>query len=155
MPVLIGILIFLELYGISVGLIERREGNRRFWLCFIPFVAFYFVDARLHGFTVLTIRVKSLLLTMILMGVIALAAFLVSQWGIARFPSEASEPLAQLMYVPMGFAAFVAWVCLGKTSSDLLFLFHHEFPCDLLVCLLLLPIPAFFAIIAFRKEKQA
>ena len=153
MPILLGVLAFIELYGIAVGLIEHREGNRRFWLCFIPFVAFYFVDARLRGFTVLTIRVKSLLFTMILMSAIALLAALVQFWGVARFPVEASEPLRQLMYVPIGFAAFVAWVCLGKPSSDLLFLFHHEFPADLLVCLLLLPIPVLFLFIAFRKEK--
>ena len=154
MYALLGILLFLEVYGIAMGLLERRFGNKRFWLCFIPFLAFRFVDARLKGFRVMTIHVKSLFVTMILMGLIALGAFFVSRWGEGRFPPEASGPLTQLMAVPMGFAAFVAWVCIAQTSSDLLFLFHHEFPCDLLVCLILLPVPVLFTVIAFSKEKR-
>lgn len=151
----IGFLIFLELYGIGVALLEKKANNHLFWLCLIPFVAFFFVDKRLHGFTIIIIKIKSLLFTMILMSLIALGACLIIKWGNARFPIEASEPLAELMLVPIGFALFGAWVSLARTSSDLLFHFHFEFKCDLLVCLLIIPIPFLFIIDALlpRKEK--
>ncbi len=89
------------------------------------------------------------------MSLIALVACLAINWGNARFPIEASEPLAELMLVPIGFALFGAWISLARTSSDLLFHFHFEFKYDLLVCLLIIPIPFLFIVDALlaRKEK--
>ena len=149
----IAILLYVEVYGIAVACLEKRRGNPRFWLCFLPFAAFAFLDKRLHGFTVLTLRIRSLLATMLLMAAIAAAACLVRVGGEIRFPETASVPLGQLMLVPIGFAAFAAWVSLASASSAFLFACHAGFRGDLFVCLLLLPIPVLYAILAFRKEK--
>lgn len=149
----IAIALYLEVYGIAVACLEKKQGNPRFWLCLIPYVAFAFVDRRLKGFTVLTLRIKSLLMTMLIMSGIAATACLVSKLGSAHFPESASVPLSQLMLVPIGFACFAAYVSLACASSALLFHFHAAFQGDLLVCLLLLPIPVLILCLAFRKEK--
>ena len=141
----IGTFLFLELYSLCFALYGLKKGNKKYLLCLVPFAVFYFLDKELKGFTVLTIRVKSMLFTSILMTVIAVVACLISRWGLAA-------PLQQLMYVPLGFSIFISWICLAKTTSTLLFKNGCSFRADLLVCLLLLPIH-FLILCMHPKEK--
>lgn len=143
----------LEIYSASFAVLEFRKGEKRWWLCLIPFLAFYFLDKELRGFSLLTIKIKSLLVTAIIMNIIALAAALISKWGFATLPTRSSEPLFQLMLVPICFSALILWMALGKTASDLLFLYNRSFKCDLLVCLLLVTIP-FLIVFINPKEKK-
>ena len=148
----IGTFLFLELYSLCFALHGLKKGNKKYWLCLVPFAVFYFLDKELKGFTVLTIRVKSMLFTSILMTVIAVVACLISRWGLATLPERSAAPLQQLMYVPLGFSIFISWICLAKTTSTLLFKNGCSFRADLLVCLLLLPIP-FLILFMHPKEK--
>lgn len=81
------------------------------------------------------------------MTVVATIACLITLWGQTTLPIHSAEPLEQLMYVPLGFAAIVIYLCMAKTTSDLLFVHRNEFRGDLLVSLLLLPIPFLIALI--------
>ncbi len=144
----------LEIYSIAFAVLECRKKEKRWWLCLIPFVSFYFLDKELHGFSLLTIKVKSLLVTAIAMNIIALVAMLIAYWGFATLPARSSEPLFQLMLVPLCFSALILWMALGKTTSDLLFVYGKSFKCDLLVCLLLVSIPFLIAFINPKEKKH-
>ncbi len=144
----------LEIYSIAFAVFEYKKGTKSWWLCLIPFLSFYFLDKELRGFSLLTIKIKSLLVTAVIMNLIALAAALISRWGFATLPARSSEPLFQLMLVPICFASLIMWMALGKTTSDLLFLYKRSFKCDLLVSLLLVTIPFLIVFINPKEIKH-
>lgn len=147
-------LTYLELYSFSLALFLSRQGVKHSWLCLIPFVCFYFLDKQVKGFTVLTIKAKSMLFVGIAMSLVILGASLYATWGKATLPEDSATPLFQLMLVPICLASFVMWASFSSVNTRLLFLSGHSFRLDWLVSLILLPLPILY--LSFKpKEKLA
>lgn len=147
-------LTYLELYSFALALFLSRQGVKHSWLCLIPFACFYFLDKRVKGFTVMTIKVKSMLFVSIAMSLVILGASLYANWGKAALPEDSATPLSQLMLVPICLASFVMWVSFSSINTRLLFLSGHSFRLDWLVSLTLLPLPILYLLFK-PKEKQA
>lgn len=144
------VVVYLELYSAGMAIFARKRGMKRPALCLIPFVSFFFVDKQLGGFTVLSIKVKSLGKLALKLFVISLAACLYAAWGSAHLSEKNIEPLRQIMWVPVSFCILIGWLTVARSAGELLWRNGGSFKGDRLLCALLLPVPF---VLAFFKER--
>lgn len=141
---MIGWMIFaVYLLGYSVGMtvFAFRRGLKNPALCLIPFVAFFYADKLLGGYTVCGIKVESLGKLTVKLFAVALAAYLYARWGTLNLNEKNIEPLIQLMCVPVAFCGLIAWLGIAKTSANLLYKYGATFKSCNIACALLLPVP--------------
>lgn len=134
--------IFIELFAVGMTVLAKKSQMKKYCLCLIPFVAFFYVDKILpNGFSALSIKIKGLGRLVITLVIISICAYAYMQWGCKNLPEKEIEPITQLMLVPIVICVIILWVALVAATLTLMFGFGMEFKCEKLVCMLLIPIP--------------
>ena len=140
----------------------KKNHEKNYALCLIPFVAFFYLDKYLKEYSILGIKVKSLGKIAISFSIICLICSLVifaSRQKLATLPFEDQgryelqiNYLKQIMLVPIIFCLFIFVINLAKSTSDLLFKYKCHFKMDLLVSLLVITIPFLIGSIKIKGE---
>lgn len=152
---MIGWIIFFayaEIYAACLCVLLKRLGCPRYGLCLIPFAAFWYTDRLTDGFRLLVFPVRSWLKTVIVFCVVAALAQIYAEWGIRTIRQENVKYLTDLMALPIGLAVFVGWVGTASAARRILFRLKASFKHDLLVCLLLVPVPIVLACARNRSD---
>ena len=144
--------VYMELYAAGLCVLLKRLGCPRYGLCLIPFAAFWYTDRLTDGFRLLVFPVRSWFKTVIIFCLVALAAHVYALWGIHTIRPDSSPYLVDLMKLPIGLSIFVGWVGTAASARRILFRLKASFKYDMLVCLLLIPVPVLLACARNRSE---
>ncbi len=148
-------LAYMEVYSAGVMLLAKRCNLRKYGLCLIPFVSFFYVDRILGGFSVCGIRVKSLGKLVIKLAIVCLLATIYANWGLTHLNAENSAPLVEVMWVPVAFSMIVFWLTTVFSAVRILFEMRASFRLDWLVCALFVTVPFLFMFVRNRGERFA
>lgn len=136
---------YVVAYSVGMAVYLKRRGYARWALALIPFVSFFFVDRVTGGFKILSIAVRKWGKTVVILTVISLCAYLYGLWGLQALDAEQSAMLVQCMWLPAGASILIFWLGNAYSAVRILFLCRAGFRCDLLVCLLFVPVPVVLA----------
>lgn len=142
---------YIEYYSIGVTILAKRSGVKKYGLCMIPFVSFFYMNKLVPDFKVLSIKVEKWGVLVIELVVISLAAFVYSQWGMANLPEISSKPLTQIMLVPICACMGILYLSIVSSTLKALFLMKSDFKLQWLVCATLLPIPFLLTMAGNKK----
>ncbi len=143
---------YMELYAAGLCVLLKRLGCPRYGLCLIPFAAFWYTDRLTDGFRLLVFPVRSWFKTAIAFCAVAVLAQIYAGWGAHHIRPDSVRYLSDLMALPVGLAIFVGWVGTASAARRILFRLKASFKHDMLVCLLLLPVPVLLACARNRSE---
>ena len=141
---LIGWIIFAAMFVyLSVGLIVLavREKEEKLWRYAIPFGAFFYADKFTGGFKILSASVKNWGKTVLWITVIAILPTVYAVWGRHNLNTVDSEALVQIMAVPLTLCFGLFYVGSVAWALEILHIRHARFSRDVLMCMLILPIP--------------
>ena len=146
-------LVYMEVYSLGVMLLAKKCGLRKYGLCLIPFVSFFYVDRILGGFSVCGIRVKSMGKLVIKLAIVCLFATVYAYWGLTHLTADNSAPLVEVMWVPAAFGMVVFWLTTVFSAVRILFVLRASFRFDWLVCALFVTVPFLFMFVQNRGER--
>ena len=145
--------IYIELFAVGMTFLAKNSQMKKYCLCLIPFVAFFYVDKILpNGFSALSIKIKNLGRLVITLVIVSILAYIYMQWGRNNLPEKEIGPITQLMLVPIVICVIILWVALVSATLTLMFGFGIEFKCEKLVCALLITIP--FILIFINRNNR-
>ena len=107
----------LEYIAFGIAFLDKKSGNRLWFLDFIPFVAFFRADRLSGGFDVATVHVRKLGVTFVIFAVVIILATVYVQWGQNNLPDIDSNSLRQIMYIPVVVCLAVAYVDIGRFAG--------------------------------------
>ena len=131
----------LEYIAFGIAILDKKSGNRLWFLDFIPFVAFFRADRLSGGFDVATVHVRKLGVTFVIFAVVITLATVYAQWGRNNLPDIDSDSLTQIMYIPAVVCLVVAYVDIVGFAVKMIALKRRRFRFDVLACMLFLTIP--------------
>ena len=141
---LIGWIIFAVMFAyLSAGLVALavHEKEEKVWRYAIPFGAFFYADKFTGGFRILSATVKKWGKTVICMTVISALATIYALWGTRNLNEIDSKALMQIMAVPLGLCFGLFYIGSVAWALEILHVHHARFSKDVLLCMLILPIP--------------
>ncbi len=148
MIMFIGWIVFIvvaEYLSVGVAVLAKREGQKNWWTCLLPFVAFFWIDKYTKGFKAMGVHVSKWGKTVITLVLICVLACVYVNFGQRNFASIDAEALAQIMAVPIVACAFIFYVGSIGWAIAVLQKNGRRFNHDTFVCMLFLPIPFLIA----------
>jgi hypothetical protein len=149
---IIGIAV-IEIYSFCVMLLAKSVGLKKYGLCMIPFVAFYYVQRVAQRFTIFSIPVKKYMGVMLSLFVTLLVCTLLVLWakptlGVA---TENYQCFIEILYIPIAICAIVAWFGIVQSTCAIMDRFGCRFRFDTLLYCTVLPCLVAYVIVAVKK----
>lgn len=146
------VLLYLELFGIGIGLIVKSLGESRWRLALIPIYGLRYVGSAAGIFKVLAVPVKKCALFVAELLAVILLCCLYWQWGIINVAPEGAQRLGQIMILPVTICYLLIYMSVLSSSARIYKRFGvQHYVLLVLLSLLLLPIPFIFCKIRNRK----
>lgn len=155
-------LLYIEMYSLGMLFFLKKNKEKNYGLCMIPFASFIYLKKYLNEYSILGIRIKSLFKIAISFTIVCFICCLfiiLANNNLKDLPIEDQtryatqiKYLKQIMLVPIIFCLFIFIINLAKSTSDLLFKYKCHFKMDFIVSLLLLPIPFLIKNIKIKEE---
>ena len=139
------VLLYLELFGTGIALLNKSLGESRWYLALIPVYGLRYVGNTAGVFKVLGIPVKKCALFIAELLAVILLCCLYWQWGINNLVPLGAERLGQIMILPVTICYALIYITVLSASARIYKRFNVRlYVLWVLLSLLLLPIPFIF-----------